>query len=950
MDRRPPPPDEPDLATNPLAPSAVPPLSEIDPPTSPADITPLQTHPALPPAADPPATNLAQISPISSDSVLPSVSSLGGGSVEDFFPRPNEEFLHFRVVEELGRGAFARVYLAKQATLANRLVAIKVTTAPTLEPQRLARLQHSNVVPVYSVHEAGRVQVVCMPFLGRTTLSHVIRALATGDGPRPSTGRALATALSGHWPKPDSPPPDELHDETRAALAGMSFVNGCLTILAHLAGGLGHAHERGILHRDLKPANVLITDDGTPMLLDFNVSVEAGPEGQNKRVGGTIPYMAPEQLRAYAGGNDVVDERSDLYGLGVILFELLTGRLPYPSGPVSHATIKGVIDRRAAPPPPVRELVPEVTPAVESIVVKLLAHDPAARYARADDLREDLRRQLANLPLAFAPDASVKERVTKWRRRNPRAATGLAVAFAATLFLVLPVALLLARQSRIEARAKQLQATEALVEFRAAVDDLRRAAVMLGSRTDPTAREAGLGFGKGVVGRYGMSDDADWEARPQFALLDPAKQAELKTAAAQVLVLMTRAELVRGANSPEALTAAEGWNALAAKLFPEDTRPGVVARHREEIAALRAGRPAPKLPPVSADSVADRDLYFDGLDLTTTDRFPEAVALLSRFCDNHPDHFLAWFARGLCHDTLGQPAEAATAFAACVSLRPDFPEAHFNRGVARLKMKRFADAEGDFTRALALKPDYTLALINRGIARHDQKKFRGATDDFTAALALPNTPTRVYFLRSLSRWPLPDQEGSTADRERGLKETPTDSVSWSTRGEWRLKEEPQKAVEDFDAALALNPYNKNALLNKAVALAEYLHRPADAIAPLTRLLAFDPDNAEARGSRGVYAARCGQTALARKDAADTLKLDASAYRTYQIAGLFAQLSKSDATGTAKADALTLLRQALRAGFDDMDTLKSDGDLDPIRATPEFRALLAAYEHFTLPKK
>lgn len=513
-------------------------------------------------------------------------------------------------------------------------------------------------------------------------------------------------------------------------------------------------------------------------------------------------------------------------------------------------------------------------------MLKLLAPDPATRYAKADDLREDLRRQLAHLPLAFAADTSVRERVTKWRRRNPRAATALSVALAAAVFLVLPVSVLLVRQARIEARAKELQAAEAVVAFGTAVDDLRVAAVLLGSRADAGVREQGLDIGRSVVIRYGLTESA-WETRPHFALLDPPKQAELKTAAAQVLVLMTRAELARGANSPVALAAAENWNALAAKLFPDAGRPRVVARHRDEIDALRGGRPVPKLPPVTPDTVADSDLYFDGLDLTTTDRFPEAAALLGRFCDTHPDHFLAWFARGVCHDTLGQSGEAATAFAACVALRPTFPEAHFNRGLARLKLKRYSDAEGDFTRALALKPDYTLALVNRGLARHEQRKFRPAADDFTAALARPNTPTRVYFLRSLSRWELPDAEGSAADRAAGLKATPADSVSWSTRGEWRLKEEPEKAVEDFDAALALNPYNKNALLNKAAALAEYLRRPADALPVLTRLLAFDPDNAEARGSRGVYAARLGRSEMARADAEETLKVDASPYGVFQ---------------------------------------------------------------------
>jgi tetratricopeptide (TPR) repeat protein len=385
-------------------------------------------------------------------------------------------------------------------------------------------------------------------------------------------------------------------------------------------------------------------------------------------------------------------------------------------------------------------------------------------------------------------------------------------------------------------------------------------------------------------------------------------------------------------------------------MFTDDTCPAVIARHREGLVARRTGQPVPKLPKADPDTVPDKDLYFDGLDLVFEDRFDEAIGRLGRFCENHPDHFLAWFARGMCHDMLGQSADAATAFAACVALRPNFPESHFNRGLARLKLRRYADAEGDFTRALALKPQMTLALDNRGVARHALRRFRDAEADFTAALALPNAPTRVYFLRSKTRWELKDRDGAQADRQEGLSCVPADSVSWCVRGEWRLKDEPQKAVEDFDAALALNPLDKNALLNKSIALADYLHRDADAIPVLTRLLEIDPDHVEARASRGVYAARIGKAELARRDAADSLKADPSAYRTYQVAGLFAQLSKSDPSGKAKTEALTLLLKALRAGFDDLELLKTDSDLDPIRADSEFRQILMAYQQFTLPKK
>ena len=142
-------------------------------------------------------------------------------------PHPGERFLHFELVEDLGRGAFARVYLARQESLANRLVVLKVTTSPTDEPQKLARLQHTNVVPVYSVHNAGRLQAICMPYLGRVTLAGVVAHLNDRGRDRPATGRGLFdTVLGGRAAGPGGPTPRPALAESLDALDRLSFVDG----------------------------------------------------------------------------------------------------------------------------------------------------------------------------------------------------------------------------------------------------------------------------------------------------------------------------------------------------------------------------------------------------------------------------------------------------------------------------------------------------------------------------------------------------------------------------------------------------------------------------------------------------------------------------------------------------------------------------------------------------
>jgi serine/threonine protein kinase len=664
----------------------------------------------------------------------PDLAFVGGPDTR--FPRVGERLLHFELVEELGRGAFARVYLARQESLAHRLVVLKVTADPTDEPQKLARLQHSNIVPVYSVHRAGPFQAVCMPYLGRLTLARVIAHLTARSDRRPGSGGDLLAGLLELDPAPGppaAPPATAPGTEPLGLLGRMSFVEACVWLVAQVAGGLAHAHRRGILHRDLKPANILITDDGVPMILDFNVSSESPRLAADGRVGGTLPYMAPEHVLAFMGAaNEVVGERSDLFALGVILYELLTGHVLFPnrtSPRTPEELAAALAARRAVPPPPSRHN-PAVSPAVDAVTLKLLDPDPDRRYARADDLREDLHRQLTHRPLVFVPDRSVRERVGKWRRRHPRLATGLAVAAAALAFLLLPAGVFLARQWAISARAEQAETAEAVSGYRAAVTDLRAAAVRLASRADLDEREPGLVLGRQVLDRY-TAGEGGWQDAPGFARLTPDQQAVLKAALGEVLVLMTRAEGRK--DDPESLAAADRWNRLADEVFPADDRPAVVARHRAELDARRAGRPVPPFPAPDPAAARDPDLYFDGLDLAAADRYADALPLLARYCDRNPDRFQAWFALGVCHDALGQPADAAAAFAVCAALRPDVPLAHAHRGLARIGLDRFAEAERDFTRALELMPDWPVVLRHRGLARERQGKLRDAQADFEAA-------------------------------------------------------------------------------------------------------------------------------------------------------------------------------------------------------------------------
>ena len=361
-------------------------------------------------------------------------------------PAIGSEVAGFRLERELGRGAFGRVYLARQGDLSDRPVALKISAEMSGEAQTLALLQHTHIVPVYSTHRIGPLRAVCMPFFGATTLADVLRDFRD-RGSMPDSGAQLVESLrtrrsdteaqtspEGEASRGPTPP----STSALQTLGTLGYVPAALWIGSRLADGLAHAHQRGILHRDLKPANVLLTDDGQPMLLDFNLATNPRDHcaGVTALIGGTLPYMAPEALAALRGDAPPPDVRSDLYALGVILFELLTGRHPFPlrSGLLDEVLPPMIADRDD-PPPRLRWHNPNISPATESIVRHCLEPDPAKRYQEARQLEEDLRRQLDHRSLRHASEPSPRERASKWLRRHPRLSSATTLGVIAALLI-----------------------------------------------------------------------------------------------------------------------------------------------------------------------------------------------------------------------------------------------------------------------------------------------------------------------------------------------------------------------------------------------------------------------------------------------------------------------------------------------------------------------------------
>ncbi len=260
----------------------------------------------------------------------------------------------YEPVRLAARGGMAEVWVAHDAQL-DRAVALKVlfpelSVDPNFverfrrEAQAAANLSHPNIVSIYDWGEAGSTYFIVMEYVEGRPLSEVLRE----DGRLPAT---------------------------RAA-----------TIAADVAAALGFAHRNGVIHRDVKPGNVLLTADDHVKVTDFGIAMAVGSQDHLTQTGavmGTATYFSPEQAQGLP-----VDQRSDVYSLGVVLYELVTGRPPFVAdGPVAVA-YKHVHEAPARP----AELEPGVPPALEAIILQALDKDMRKRYATAEELRADLNR------------------------------------------------------------------------------------------------------------------------------------------------------------------------------------------------------------------------------------------------------------------------------------------------------------------------------------------------------------------------------------------------------------------------------------------------------------------------------------------------------------------------------------------------------------------------------
>jgi serine/threonine-protein kinase len=695
----------------------------------------------------------------------------------------------YEVEAVLGRGGMGVVFRARHLRL-NRVVALKMSLSGGFcrarelerfqrEAEAEATLRHPNIVQVHDVGEhEGR------PYF---TMEYV-------------DGGSLAQKLL----RAPIPP--------RQAAA----------LVATLAGAMQAAHESGIMHRDLKPSNILLTADGSPKISDFGLArrIEGGAKLTQTGVPvGTASYMAPEQAQ---GDARAIGPGTDVYALGAILYELLTGRPPF-EGETSASVIQKVINQDPLPP---SRLHPKVPRDLETICLKCLQKPPSHRYATAAALAADLGRYERGEPIAARP-VSRFERIVRWVRRKPTAAALLLTALALLVLAIVNGV----NQWRVDAKrraevdkwnprlelVRQLQAEGRFGDARAVLQHLPDTDLgELSDRIRGTLAELdlvqkleGIRHNRTAVvdGRFDPEANQARSDRQYEAAFTEAEVGSLDDAPS-VVAARVHESPVRGA----LVAALDDW-ALCTRV---ESRRGwifAVARGADpDPSGWRDRIRDPALAPKELTQLADTAVLpaqsvqlLIALALRMQAAHVDAIPFLRRVQQQYPGDFWACFTLA---DALWQmkPAECIRYYQAALAIRPETALAHLNVGRALAEAKRIDEAIEHFREAVRLDAKYAHAISNLGLAL----SIKGNNDEglrlVKEGLALDGRSVRSYFHLADVLFRMGQHEEALADLRRALEIDPS-----SLKGHHYLGNDLMQlgrydeAQEQFEVALRLDP-------------------------------------------------------------------------------------------------------------------------------------------------
>jgi tetratricopeptide (TPR) repeat protein len=661
------------------------------------------------------------------------------------FPEAGEALGDCRLLAELGRGAQGRVFLAVQPALGDRPVVLKLTPCHGQEHLSLARLQHTNVVPLYAAWDDAErhLRALCMPYFGGTTLARLLDRLRH----LPPAARSGADLLRGLDEEAGpAPPATPARSPARHYFARHPYVQAVCWLAADLADALQYAHQRGLVHLDVKPSNVLLAGDGTPMLLDFHLAhPPILPDGPPPEwLGGTPAYMAPEQreaVHALSEGRPIaaaVEGAADVYALGLLVYEALGGPVTPPAG---------------RPRPRLDRLNGTVGRGLADLVAKCLAEEPSRRYRSAAELAGDLRREFQDLPLLGVRNR-VGERWEKWRRRDPKGLRRILWACTAGFAAVVAAGVSVESFRDRQQAATETEQAWAVADHAQAVHHLRLLATHL---------------------RFASVDS---QLSPGGADLDAECASLWDRRQAVVDRLEAEPAAERAAIQADLLDLALLWADLRVRGAVPDAAP---AARRDGTALVEEARTLLGLPPLDAagppaPTPADhyavgRARYHQG-DLTGADAEFRAALRID------PHALWPQFYHGVCAYRGKRFEDAVLAFTACAALAPEREQTakHFyNRAKAFAALGKREQAVTDYGLALEYDEGLAVAALNRGILQYQTKRYRKALADLRLAEERGASPAAVCYNRALVQQAQGDRNAALVSAEQACRLDPTNA-------------------------------------------------------------------------------------------------------------------------------------------------------------------------------